>query len=33
MDSAAYKDFIFGMLFPKRCSDVFDAEGMTARAG
>ena len=25
-DAATYKDFIFGMLFSKRCSDVFDAE-------
>ena len=26
MDVATYKDFIFGILFLKRCSDVFDAE-------
>lgn len=26
IDAATYKDFIFGMLFLKRCSDVFDAE-------
>ncbi|MGH8059646.1 MAG: N-6 DNA methylase, partial [Candidatus Entotheonellia bacterium] len=26
LDAATYKDFIFGMLFLKRCSDVFDAE-------
>src|SRR6266516_2693800 len=26
LDAATYKDYNFGMLFLKRCSDVFDAE-------
>ena len=26
LDAATYKDFIYGMLFLKRCSDVFEAE-------
>ena len=26
LDAAIYKDYIFGLLFLKRCSDVFDTE-------
>lgn len=26
MYAATYKDFIFGMLFLKRCSDIFEAD-------
>lgn len=38
LDAATYKDYIFGILFLKRCSDVFDAEneklvGEKVRAG
>jgi type I restriction enzyme M protein len=33
IDAATYKDFIFGMLFLKRCSDVFDAENVKLVGG